>query len=417
MSVALLMTPFLTNIKTRSGPLKAPFCRVEGTNVITLTAKHLDFKAGMIFVPNQELARWSPKGTTHMAFEGLYEAFRSGEHTIRRGGATPRSKHGEMREIREDIQTARAYVHCLIASGLLSFEEETAAYGALTELVGRYLMVRNDHKKEARDQLHRSKEFKDKRGRKNPPAAGFVAGSGIGHLLHRNREIAGITINIDRRTIYIVQAIEAHMDLYKGLRVALKPRGELPPGILELLMEIDSDDEHLFLRSYRELGNFRYDFRRIVAMPFRKNAFHTAKDLATAMEYAKKHDRNGLRETYRKIVRGITWIFAQYALEMEVISPLSFLLEHLSGEVRKERRKLAVKKAAPIRRIMDASRFGRIERSLVQFIEKLEKCSDEGLETPVMERIRVHVTDALARMRNDQWFKAKDALKEASALM
>jgi len=407
------------SIRTRTGPIRAPFVKVDGTNVLVLTEKHAAFRSGTVFVPNRELARVSPRHTTHMAFEeGLYDAFRSGSHVIRRNGMRPGSKRGELQNIREDVATARSFVRCLLASGLLTKKEEDAARLALRDLIVRYGLARNEHKIAGRDALHRSIDFKDRLGRKNPSAAGFVTGSGIKHLLERGGELGFISIAVDRRTVMVWQAIEAHMEIYEDFRRELRPAGVQRPGMLETLLT-SPNPIAVFQRTEYMLGQFLTSFSQISAQPFRKNAYRVSQDLEEAIRLANAGGVVALRAQYLKLRRGITWVFAQHYLETEVIAPLSFLMDSLTREEHRKMRGSGKKQAVRIVYAMDPPRFKRIMNAFMEFEARLQKCSDEGLAHPIKGDVVTCVLAAVEAMKKTEqdWPKVKKHLKAASALM
>lgn len=415
-------------IRTGEGPVSARFRVLDETGVLVLLEAFKPYPIGTIFVPNRQLAKESPNKTTHMAYDGLYEAFRGGSHTVRRGGAVPQTGNGEVQELKEDIETARSYVRVLLASGILTSDEEALVQEAERALIERLRSKRNEHKVTAREQFLRGMEKRDALGRVNPAAAGFVNGAAIGHLLHRQEDVRRITGRVDKRTIAIWSDVERHMDLYDELRAALAPvrpgakNGALDPRNpflkLELLLDPNRGPKAM-TTAISILNGFAQSFAFVQALPFRKNAEHARDDLLQAVAMAETWDRKGLKTRIVRLRRGIAWVYAQRALECEVITPLSFLMEELSrtelARLRKEGK--TARRPVQVHWKMAAAHFAKIEGSWKAIHAKLAKCSDDGLRHPVQARVKDLLAQSRAAARGDNWQEAKHFLKAASALM
>ena len=415
-------------IRTNEGPVAARFRILDETGVLVLLEAFKPYPVGTVFVPNRELARTSPNKTTHMAYAGLYEAFRGGRHTVRRGGAVPASTHGEVQELKDDIEIARSYVRVLLASGILTSEEEAIVLQAERALIERLRPKRNEHKVTAREQFLRGMERRDTLGRINPAAAGFVTGAAIGHLLERQEDVRRITGRVDKRTISIWSDVDRHMELYDELRAALVPINpiaksgayDLRDPFLRLELLLDPVRGPLATNAVISILNgFAQSFAFVKALPFRTNAEYTRFDLLDAVSAAEVYDRVSLRAMFTRLRRGIAWVYAQRALECQVIAPLSFLMEELSrAELARLRREGKTgRRPVLTRRAMAPERFAKIEVAWKDFHAKLAKCSDEGLKQPVKARVKDLLTQSRAAARGDNWQEAKHFLKVASALM
>ncbi|HWQ99335.1 MAG TPA: hypothetical protein VN397_00620 [Candidatus Methylomirabilis sp.] len=415
-------------IRTGEGPVTARFRLLDETGVLVLLESFKSYPVGTVFVPNRELARISPNKTTHMAYAGLYEAFRGGKHTVRCGGALPALKHGEVQELKGDIETARSYVRVLLASGILTSEEEAIVLHAERALIERLRPKRNEHKVTARAQFLRGMEKRDSLGRVNPWAAGFVTGAAIGHLLERQEDVRRITGRVDKRTIAIWSDVDRHMDLYDELRAALAPARpfarngapDLQDPFLRLEFLLDPARGQKAMKvALSILDGFAQSFALVKALPFRTNAEYTRLDLLDAVSAAELRDRMGLRAMFTRLRRGIAWVYAQRALELHVIAPLSFLMEDVSRAERARLRREGRQVRHPVlaRREMAPERFAKLEEAWKEFHVKLAMCSDEGLKQPVKARVKDLLTQSRAAARGDNWEEAKHFLKAASALM
>lgn len=423
-------------IHTTTSSFRAIFQEIDGTNILIVLGDEpvsqvhprgaRSYPPGAVFVPNRELTRITAgNALTYMAYpHGLYEAFRGGSHTVRHSGTVPANIPGEIQELEADVTTARSYVGTLLASGLLTAEEERALRLAQSHLVKSYGAKRNEHKTTARAQFVRGLQLKDALGRRNPMAAAFVNGAAIGHLLSRQSEVRHISAAVDRRTIHLYGAIEAHMELYRSLRAELKPRrmgnngSRTLPGMLELLTEPNRGAGAL-KRTEQILRDFSQAFALVQALPFRRNAVRTGRDLAAAARCAREGNATELPPRFQKLRRAIAWTFAQHVLEHEIIAPLSFLIEDVRARDRSARKRNGEGRrgAAPIRKAMAPDRFARIEDALETFNGKLALCSDHGFEAPLKADVSRNIEVARAAMTADDWLKAKEALKAASALL
>ena len=401
----------IRTIATSQGDVRAEFQKIAGTNILILvnsvSANEKRYPAGTVFVPNKQLAKDSKDRVTHMAYrQGLYEAFRGGTHTMRHGGVLPEHAFGEIAELQEDVATARAYVGVLLATGTITPEEEKAALSDLHRLTQSYGAKRDERKKKARAQLERGVQPIDKLGRSNVGARGFAIGGAIRNLKARQDNVRTIAAAVDRRDIHLWGAIEAHMELFRSLRMALKPRrvsatgADQLPGMLKLLQE------------------FIASFSLIRALPFRANAELTARDLQQAADSAKKGDHEAVRVLCKQIRQGIAWMFALHTFETTVLAPLSYLIEEVRASNRSLRRKEGKwSPPIPVSCAAAPERFARILAALRDFSLRLAKCSDAWPEAPRKAAITAYIGAAEQYIVVDDWLNAKEALRSASALM
>lgn len=387
-------------------------------------AKPLVVPAGAIWRPNGQLAKDTNGQSTHARYDDLYDLLRGGRHVVRRYGASSSVPASETAEVAEDIATARAFVRFVLAMGVYLPDEKRAFLRIQAELVGRYVPKRNERKVTARERFMRGMIMKDATGRENRPAAAMVSGAGIGHLLTRVQDIRRISTCIDRRTVCVFGYIEEHLELYKELWAALSTsRRSVDRGMFQRYLDACDDPrahraEAALRATERLLIEFRTAFRTIVARPFCRNARRTVRDLDRAIAYCRAGDRARLRFELERIRRGIRWTFVLHALQAEVLSPLSYLMEQLVREERKRMRDAGLPRGrVSIRREMSPDRFAAIEKSLVSFLHRLEKCSDQGLAAPVKDNVDVWASLAKQAMSEDAWFEAKALLLRAAKLL
>ncbi len=378
--------------------------------------------AGTLWRSNRAHAKETNGVSTHARYDDLYDLLRSGRHAVHQYAAHESSGVGETAEIREDVETARAFVRYVLAAGVVEAEEKAVFEKMQTQLVADYVAKRNDDKRTARVQFVRGMVMTDATGRNNPPAAAMVSGAGIGHLLKRLAEIPKISTCMDRRTVQVYAYIQSHMDLYRelweDLRVGTKPRSQGLFQRWEIAAASDARRSRSILRSMlQRLREYRMAFDAIKARPFCKNAAHTVRDLDAAIAACEAGDLKGLRTTLAKVRRGIRWVFVMDALQVEVIGRLSYLLNRLGREETKRRRGIPRDKRSRFIRItrdMAPDDFAAVEAALTSFLHRLDSCSDQLLDRPVKADVERLVREAEGAMRVDDWRLAKKRLIAAA---
>jgi len=170
----------------------------------------------------------------------------------------------------------------------------------------------------------------------------------------------------------------------------------------------------------RRLLEYHEAFAAIKARPFCKNAAHVAAELKDASELCLKGERERLRTVLRKIRRGLRWVFALDSLQMEVILPLSLLLEQLT-KLRKRMRdgdRTYTRGPAGVPRAAAPELFSRIEQSLLDLRTKVRaKCNDDDLATKIKDRVELYLGTAQEYLQADEWLLAKHNLLQAARCM
>jgi hypothetical protein len=166
------------------------------------------------------------------------------------------------------------------------------------------------------------------------------------------------------------------------------------------------------------LEKFIAPFSLIRALPFRANAELTARDLLKAKGHAEKGDRENVRAMCTNIRQGIAWTFALHTFETTVLASLSYLIEEVQAGNRSIRRKEGKgSPKIPVSCAAAPERFARIIFALRDFSSRLELCSDAWPEAPRKNAITAFIQTAEQYIAVDDWLKAKEALRSASALM
>jgi hypothetical protein len=408
-------------IMTKEGLLQGQFGLVQGNRILALVQETTKFRLGTVFVPNGSLRGYSPNHTTHTAHRGgLYDAFRSVEHMIRRTGTQSGTGAGEYDILKLDADQLVHRANALLSYGQLTPEDVTDLQERHNGLIERFDRKRNEELVVARERFIRSAQITDVLDRHNPMAAAMATGGGINRLHRRQRQMVQMCLRLNHWKEEIYVAIKAHMDLYDELRRALMPGStKHKPGELVELLHQDRCSQTTRLSLDKILREFGRAFGYVNVLPFYRNAQYMSKDLFDAADLACDGKFEELAKLFGKLRNSFTWVYAQNALEFEVIAPLSYLIEEMRMNERIRRRSLAAKpgrKIVVIRR-MAPERFGRIESALKAFDGKLALCSDAGLVKPVKEDVIGFVALAFKEMKKDNWGSAKQCLIIASDLM
>jgi len=381
-------------------------------------------KAGGIWVCNWELQKRSKGKSTHVYYDNLYDRLRAGEHI-------KRTEQAEERIMCDFIREQRDFSRMLIDMRAFTPEEQAERLRFQRERIERLMAARDDQKVEARKLMAEAAELEDAAGRRNPLAMGFKSGAAIDRCLKRRQNANNIWSHEVWRTRQVSLLIAYHLDLYGELWDALSMRSHVTQGAdqVRIFKEnafIENDTSSLLAETRglpglqaasRRLLEYRDIFLAIKARPFRKNAAHVAEELKEAAELCSKGDREKLRTLLRKIRRGLRWIFALDSLQMEVILPLSLLLEQLTKSRKRRRDEYGMFSPgrASIPRSAAPELFSKIEQSLLDLRTKIRvKCNDDDLATKVKDRVELYLGTAQDYLTTDEWQLAKYNLLQAA---
>ncbi len=381
-------------------------------------------KAGGFWVSNQELRRRSKGKATHAYYDNLYDRLRGGEHT-------KRTEEKEDRDMGAFIREQRDFSRMLIDMRAFTPDEQAERMEFQRRRIGRLMGVRDERKAEARDLMAEAAELEDANRRRNPLAMGFVSGASIDRLQKRRKDAVGIWSHEVWRTRQASLLIAYHMDLYGELWEALSMRPAVGGAAGQVRIfgdtaSIENDSLSLVAETRgvpglqaasRRLLEYHHVFAAIKARPFRKNAAHVAAELREAASLCVMGDRERLRTLLRKIRRGLRWVFALDSLQMDVVLPLSLLLQQLakSHKRRRDGNGAFVKGPVRIPRAAAPELFSRIEQSLLDLRTKIRaKCNDDDLATKIKDRVELYLGTAQEYLQADEWLLAKHNLLQAA---
>lgn len=381
-------------------------------------------KAGGIWVCNKELQKRSKGKTTHAYYDNLYDRLRAGEHA-------KRTELDDGRLMAEFIREQRDFSRMLIDMRAFLPEEQARRERFQRARIDRLMGVRDEKKTEARELMAEISELEDATGRRNPLAMGFKSGAAIGRCQTRGLATDRIWSYEVWCTRQVSLLIAYHMDLYGELWEALsmRPGVDGAAGQVRIFGDtasIENDSLSLVAETRgvpglqaagRRLLEYNHVFAAIKARPFRKNAAHVAAELREAASLCVMGDRERLRTLLRKIRRGLRWVFALDSLQMDVVLPLSLLLQQLakSHKRRRDGNGAFVKGPVRIPRAAAPELFSRIEQSLLDLRTKIRaKCNDDDLATKIKDRVELYLGTAQEYLQADEWLLAKHNLLQAA---
>jgi len=410
-------------VKSRGGRLRASMALLPSHDLVQLLPGKLVSKGveiercpmGSLWRHNRARTQETKGEAGDERFDCLYDLRDAGTHAVLNYGIGKTDPADEVPKLRVDLADARSYIRYLLATNAYPPEDRRSLILIQTELVARYTAVRNESKVTARERWMAGLNTTDSRGRRNVMAAALVSGAGIGHLLKRINEIPKIATVVDRRTLLVDRYIQEHLELYRELWDCLRMSDHrVNRGEFQRLLVIAEYPHRNYVRMDRAAAlwaierlftDFLHAFARIIARPFCRNAAHTRRDLKVAIQLVRTQDLAGVYRRIAKIRQGIRWVFALDHLREKVITPLSFLLDHL-------RRKRFV-----LRRFAAREEFFQIECALGVFIGKVERCFDTSLDRQVKGSVNACAYEAQRLMTQDQWKAAKEKLREAAKIL
>lgn len=429
MGSAAVIQPVVEVIQTKDGLVEGPFRHIlSSMRLVVCLADHVGCPKGSLAMSNVDLARRSPKRTTHAVYAGgLYELKRALLHIRNQSGLSARLRSGKVQELSNVIRDCQDRAHALLRFNLLTEDEERAMDDQLKRLLGHLQHGRNVHLVEAFLLLKKSRKQRDSMGRKNPPAAAMRVGASIGHQKDRQQEIVRIMHWMDARIPAVVAEIETEMELFRYLRKQCEPlpKDASPRAISEAVFR--NQFEALLSPTCRRgmidledaLVKLAFKFGMVDVLPFSRDAEVIAGLLRQMAREVEDGSRKGAHQ-YLKIIRQqFTRVFARHKLEFDLIGNLSFLLNEI--DVRKLARKRRLRSATTTERDREffLPRFEQLKLTLDDFSRRLQKCSDDALADDL--KYKQKVTDlihrAVDRAQVNDWAGVKTLLKRASTYL
>ncbi len=425
-------------VKNGGGTLACPMGRFAWGDLTMLKSEPMQrpkrkredslIKAGSFWRPNSLRRQKSHGQSTHAHYDDAYLLMLSGEHVIRGEGS-------EILNMRQSILEQQDFSRLLLDLGAFTQAEQIAKFEEQSRRFEELLQVSDEDKIAARKMIAGSMEIKDSLDRNNPASRAMKSGGAVGRFMRRLGSAQDIQDFEEWRTRKVAQLIAEHLELYKSLWAALKMRVGTPAlvdvsQIFDQSSGLDNDFECLISESRgpeglraaeRLLAEFHSSFAAIQIRPFCKNAAHVVRELKLAGEMCQKAERAELKSLLRKIRRGIRWMFALDALQMQVIRPLSLLHEDLYSLCQRERNGdgTYVKGSGLVLRSAAPQLFAKVEEGLEAVREKIRtKCRNKDLDNPIIkERVEGYLGTAQASLARDDWRAALDDMRRAARCM
>jgi len=393
--------------------------------------KHRFVPRGTIWVFNREKAG-EKAGTTHLRYDSLYERQRADRHAVSNYGTRTRDPATEKSELERDIALLRGFSEYVLYMRRHLPEQWQEMLARQEEIASRYEPKRAAPKVDAQEYMARSADPLDSRGQPNPFKNAMESGTAIGNIMIRLEDIPRIARCLDRRSGGVFNLITWHLQQFWDLWRFLEPGARCPQRLARVMASSDRIPDWRALLKARD---FQAIQRALVARqipiasmhirPFCRNAAHTVADLDEAIVRCRAQDAKGLVMLLKRIKEGIRFIFVLDFLQMDIIGPLSDLLERLRRQVRAgliprltdEQGKLV------IRRELAPDRFAALQARIDSFEQRLAKCDDTGLKrrSPKSQGLKSKIQDGLVQVRShitaDDWNSVKRGLDEIADML
>ena len=385
---------------------------------------HELYYPGTIFRHNRKKGKKSQGKTTHLIYCDAYEAFRGSEHAVHSYGTRSKKRATETGDLTYDVKAWREYVTLLFKLGPHFRHVLDGLLAGMHELTSSYKYKTDEVKQMALQDMRRALQIKDSLGRENIPASAFAVGGAISRLLERQENIQWLSMHMDQRSLQMSRVIEEHMKLYYDLWNSFCS----PTAVRQAIANWP-------IMSLR-LPRLRDALSACIILPYRKNAYHTVQDIEDILAIdVRRLDSSIIEPKLKKLQQGIRWMFVLHALQMEIIFPLSYLIDRLLREERLRRRQtkkkgyIALPTSLAQDEFLDLAARLFMDKELIidgktvvlpklatqSFEQRLAKCSDEDLAHPVKGEILELLVLAKQHIANDDWRQVKkdlDAIAE-----
>ncbi|GEM_PF-1277309 len=399
-------------IKNRGGFLKAPIQQLPWGDAILLkkaflifpdgSRKHELFFPGIIFRPNRNLAKRSDNSSTHIIYHDAYEAERGAKHAVQNYGLYSKAKGTEIADLTIDISTLREYVIFLLRMGP-HFEHVLRDLNkGMNHLVERYGWKVDENKQKATARMMRGLIAEDSLGRINIPAQAMSMGGAIWSLLEREEAMQWLSMHMDQKALQTSRLIATQIDLYQRFWNSFCKLQTIKQRTLFM--------KHDAKRQINELSLFRDLFSGVILLPFRKNAFHTIRDIEFAIKNILDGDSASYGKSLFRLREGVRWVFVLDTLQRDIIFPLSHLIAELTRSERAKRSKTQEKHRIIISATLSPKRFADLKARIVEFRNKLAKCEDQVLLHPVKNEVLGLLKVTETHIIEDDWRLVKQDL-------
>ncbi|MDD5672426.1 MAG: hypothetical protein PHN49_12395 [Candidatus Omnitrophica bacterium] len=392
------------------------YTRYKGEDVPTT------IEAGATWVTNRDLARRTEHATQYECFtRGKYDRMRGGIHASQNYGTRGNNSGAEAQRLFRDEEEVRYTSFQLLTQGASFTNPELWLVGNLGPLLQDYLWKYDIRKVMARQDMERGMKLTDSLGRRNVSAARMALGGAIGNLQLRKKAIRYLDNHVSQEARDAALEIGEIRDAYRRLKYGFQPNRVREWAYQDIGRNIPDDKPRLSILGWPEMirdprhwanlqGSLEFTlpiFKRIVALPFRRNATHVVDDLNGAIAAIRKRNRKQLEENMGRLGEGIRWFFALDHLEMQVVTPLSILMYDLEQSFKVDKPKGKRAKFNPSQE-MAPREFGQILAQYYRFVGFVDLFKDGILKHPKQDEILVLVNQIAESLEFDDWCAFKE---------
>jgi hypothetical protein len=385
-------------------------------------------KSGSLLIRNTELKRRSKVQAEWANYSDLYSVLRGMVSALRRGGAQPDVKDGELQELVANPQTLRRCVGLIFSEALECREICQAVQKEIEFTLGTLRNRRVDSLTFAYLDTVRGTRIYDANNRHNPGAAAMALGGAIQQMDTRHIDLRFIMSRLNIRVGRIVDFVYEVVALHEMLLMLVGGRDVKMPSDQESFLRVSDPQAYErpeAERALHQLDSLIPQFCQLVVSPYARNAEHMLADLrgmridlSVLAARWNEHYAKDLRERSLRVRQGILWFLARHRLEL-ICAKLSWLLKDVARGIRIVR--LAVNGACHESIVLSPQemerRFGFLVEEMNEYARSLRRCQDHLLIHRVGGIVRAHVDDAIGFAESNDWKEAKKSLDLAASFM
>ncbi len=376
---------------------------------------------GAVWATNRDLARRTQHATQYQCFtRGKYDRMRGGIHASQNYGLDGRNPGSEIQKLFRDEEGVRLTSFQLLTQGASFVDPQLWLTRSMQPLISEYQWKYDIRKVMARQDMSRGTRLTDSLGRRNVSAARMALGAAIGNLQLRKQAIRFLDAHVTQEARAAAAEIKGIRDSYRRLKYGFNPSllvdwayvdaGRIPPAKMPGPRSGDwmslACDKRAWPGLQASLEWSLPFFKDMVALPFRRNATRVVDDLTGAISAMRKGSGKSLVENMLRLRAGIRWFFALDHLEMQVILPLTILLDDLAMLYKASQPKGSRVKFNPCEE-MAPREFAEILKQYYHFVGFVDGFKDGILVHPKQEEILAIVNQIAESLELDDWLAFK----------
>lgn len=444
MSQAAVVVPNQTQMKIRYKGQNLKFAAILHSKTgdldqlenVTYYEKHrgeevpVTVEPGAVWATNCDLARRTQHATQYQCFtRGKYDRMRAALHASQNYGLDGRNPGAEIQKLFQDEEGVRLTSFQLLTRGANFVDPQLWLTRSMQPLISEYQWKYDIRKVMARQDMSRGTQLTDSLGRRNVSAARLALGAAIGNLQLRKKAIRFLDAHVTQEARDAAFEIEGVRDSYRRLKYGFSPSrlvdwayadaGRIPPAKMPGPRTRDwmslARDQRAWPVLQASLEWSLPFFKDMVALPFRRNATHVVDDLTGAITAMRKGRAKNLEESMLRLRDGIRWFFALDHLEMQVVLPLTILLEDLAM-LHEASHPKGRAKFNPCEG-MAPNEFAEILKQYYHFVGFVDGFKDGILVHPKQEEILTIVYRIAETLEFDDWLTFKEQVLSITDLL